>query len=85
MYLEGNMKVSPRIVGAAIDVGLSAPGIWNVSAVGWLMGEGISNITSKIGVVGTVLGMASLGGMIAATWDAWDKKSECGCLNRRFV
>lgn len=31
-------------------------------------------ITSKIGIVGTVLGMTSLGGMIATTWDAWDKK-----------
>ncbi len=104
MYLEGGIKVSSWIVGAAIDVGLSALGIWNVSAIGWLMGEGISKlckgvtkkvsskiigkvlkrkvlqtglgsyITSKIGVVGTVLGMTSLGGMIATTWDAWDKK-----------
>lgn len=32
-----------------------------------------SYITSKIGIVGTVLGMTSLGGMIATTWDAWDK------------
>lgn len=103
IYVEGEVKVSSWIVGAAIDVGLSALGIWSVSAVGWLMGAGISKlcngiakkvgskvigkvlrskvvqtglgayITSKIGVIGTVLGMTSLGGMIATVWDAWDK------------
>ncbi len=102
-YIEVGAKVSSWIVGAAIDVGLSAIGVWNVSAIGWLMGKGISTlcskvtksvggkvigkvlmnkavqtslgsyITSKIGIVGTVLGMTSLGGMIATTWDAWDK------------
>ncbi len=102
-YVEGSIKVSSWIVGAAIDVGLSALGIWNVSAIGWLMGSGISKlcngvtksvgskiigkvlkskvlqtglgsyVTSKIGIIGTVLGMTSLGGMIATVWDAWDK------------
>ena len=102
-YVEGGIKVSSWVVGAAIDVALSAIGIWNVSAIGWLMGKGLSKlcngitkkvgskiigkilknkvlqtglgsyITSKIGMLGTVLGMTSLGGMIATTWDAWDK------------
>ena len=103
-YTEGGLQVSTWIVGTAIDVGLSALGVWNVSAIGWLMGKGLAKlcsgitakvgskvigavlqnkvlqtalgqyITSKIGIVGTVLGMTSLGGMIATTWDAWDKK-----------
>ena len=102
-YVEGGLKVSSWVVGAAIDVGLAAIGVWNVSAIGWLMGEGISKlcsgvtkkvgskiigkvlknkvlqtglgayVVSKIGVLGTALGMTSLGGMISTVWDAWDK------------
>lgn len=101
-YTSGGLDVETWIVGAAIDVGLSAIGVWNVSAIGWLMGQGISKlcsnitkvvggkyignilksnvlqtglgsyITSKIGIFGTVLGMTSLGGMIATVWDMWD-------------
>ena len=101
-YTSGGLDVETWIVGAAIDVGLSAIGVWNESAIGWLMGQGISKlcsnitkvvggkyignilksnvlqtglgsyITSKIGIFGTVLGMTSLGGMIATVWDMWD-------------
>lgn len=39
-----------------------------------------SYITSKIGVLGTALGMTSLGGMIATCWDAWDRKLD-GYIN----
>lgn len=60
-YVEGGVKVSSWIVGAAIDVGLAALGVWNVSAIGWLMGAGISKlcngITKKVSskVIGSIL------------------------------
>lgn len=58
---SGPIKASTWIIGAAIDVGLQAMGVWNVSAVGYLMGAGLSKlcsgITKKISskIVGAVL------------------------------
>ena len=109
-YIDGGLKVSSWVVSAALDVGLSALGIWNVTAIGWLMGQGISifcskiskvvggkllgnilksaifqtslgsYVTSKIGILGTALGMTSLGGMISTCWDAWDRNLD-GYIN----
>lgn len=109
-YIDGGIKVSSWVVSAALDVGLSFLGIWNVTAIGWLMGQGISKfcsqiskvvggkllgnvlksavfqtslgsyITSKIGILGTALGMTSLGGMISTCWDAWDRNLD-GYIN----
>ena len=47
-YVEGGLQVSTWIVGTAIDVGLLGLGVWNVSAIGWLMGEGLSKLCSGI-------------------------------------
>ncbi|MDV4152796.1 hypothetical protein R0131_18375 [Clostridium sp. AL.422] len=109
-YIDGGLKISSWIASAAIDVGLAAIGGWNVTAIGWLMGQGISilcskiskviggkllgnvlksaifqttlgaYITSKIGIIGTALGMTSLGGMISTCWDAWDRNLD-GYIN----
>ncbi len=58
MYVDGGANVATWIVGAAIDVGLTALGVWNTSAIGWLMGKGLSklcgNISKKVG--GKLLG-----------------------------
>lgn len=61
MYVDGGRKkcaVSTWIVGAAIDVGLTAIGVWNASAIGWLMGKGLSKLCSKISkkVGGKIIG-----------------------------